>query len=495
MKNCIEILQETSLAAMGSKLDSVYKDDLGIHKVSLGEGAADVEYLLEEPQKLFFKHPYSANMFLLAEDLQFILENYIEHALNTASDEELKTLQQAIQRYKIRESIYYSDEGEEGEVILPILGQYLGTIEKLYTEFVAQRIYMRTLDAVRSMDDILAADDVARLGKIETFLQQELGILEKVEETASDDDLEDMQSVLYVADDYAKIKDHGIQIAAKTELDSDDMNTIMVTYFMPGIACLSLDDLFSYGNQTRQLHEESSFMRNQRDYQLSRYIGPLHLVIKERLQAEMQDLLQKKTISVHDVTLIVTHLDLLTEQEPDDIQTYLDGIPDPAVQREQTEWKQSKLRPVVIAEKIKKVINRINEMEIVGSTDLLEACDLKGYLTLLQLKKNVPHLRMQQILEGLHPIVEMGLHKLLMDYKTDLSATITDRHKMKKLQYIDEMLKNFDDRSLSLEQKITNIKATFDKDPYIYKTESLGRFLYRCLCAWLNKPSQLLIII
>ena len=98
---------------------------------------------------------------------------------------------------------------------------------------------------------------------------------------------------------------------------------------------------------------------------------------------------------------------------------------------------------------------------------------------------------MQQILEGLHPIVEMGLHKLLMDYKTDLSATITDRHKMKKLQYIDEMLKNFDDRSLSLEQKITNIKATFDKDPYIYKTESLGRFLYRCLCAWLNKPSQL----
>ena len=343
MKNCIEILQETSLAAMGSKLDSVYKDDLGIHKVSLGEGAADVEYLLEEQQKLFFKHPYSANMFLLAEDLQFILENYIEHALNTASDEELKTLQQAIQRYKIRESIYYSDEGEEGEVILPILGQYLGTIEKLYTEFVAQRIYMRTLDAVRSMDDILAADDVARLGKIETFLQQELGILEKVEETASDDDLEDMQSVLYVADDYAKIKDHGIQIAAKTELDSDDMNTIMVTYFMPGIACLSLDDLFSYGNQTRQLHEESSFMRNQRDYQLSRYIGPLHLVIKERLQAEMQDLLQKKTISVHDVTLIVTHLDLLTEQEPDDIQTYLDGIPDPAVQREQTEWKKSKL--------------------------------------------------------------------------------------------------------------------------------------------------------
>ena len=41
MKYCIEILQETSLAAMGSKLDSVYKDDLGIHKVSLGEGAAD----------------------------------------------------------------------------------------------------------------------------------------------------------------------------------------------------------------------------------------------------------------------------------------------------------------------------------------------------------------------------------------------------------------------------------------------------------------------
>lgn len=492
MKNCIEILQENSLSAMNFKLESVYLEDLGIQKVILSKGLSDVQYLLHDPKKLPFPHTYSVNFVLQDDDIQILVEKYIQHILSTASDADLQTLRQAIDRHQIRASIYRNDDEAEAEIVPPMLAQYLDVMDQLLSEQVELRVDASTWDEVQIMDDILATDDVsAMLDKIETFYQQELGILSRMDVSQLDEDSDDIQTVLYVADDYAKIKGHGIQIKAKAGLDPDDLNTILSTYFKPGIACLSLDALFAYGMQTKKLYDASTLMRDQQDYQISRYMGPLHFVIKERLQVEMDILLKKETISVHELTLIMKHLDLLTEPEPDDIQNYLTLLMLKTKRRDPGNLKQSELRILIKEEKIKNYFMNINMMKVTGSADLLEACDLQSYLTLLQWQKSTPNLYVQPTLNELHPIIETGLRKLLMDYKQDVVSTISDMRKTQKLKSIDEMLKNMDDQSLSPAQRILNIKTIFDTAPTLHKTESLGRFLYRCICAWLNKPNQL----
>ena len=194
---------------------------------------------------------------------------------------------------------------------------------------------------------------------------------------------------------------------------------------------------------------------------------------------------------MHHLALILNHLDLLTEQQgPDDIENYLNAIPDMNERAIQRALSNSELRHIIRIEKIKKYFQRFDQMQLVGAADFLEVCGLKTYLKTLQLQKTYPDIGGTFTLSRLAAPIELGLRKLLNDYKTDVEATVSDIYKTQKLNCIGAMLTKLDDPKLVGKEKIEQIKMLFDQNPTIHQKEPIGRYLYRCLCAFFNKPCQ-----
>ena len=491
MKNWLEVVHQTDIPAMFSKLRQVYFTSLGIemqeYSSDFNSSEPDIEYLLHDPQKFQFLNSYRKNFILdPSEDMPEIVAEYCGHIVTTLNDVELRQLLLAIEDNRIRQSI--NESGVDIDNITQAVNRFLDTL------YVAVAARMRLIDnqthqkGVDTIAGIITtSDSTAMFEKLIAFYHNELGIA--LHEQSSDEDSDDIRTVLAVEDDYKKIEAHGVQLKHKPNLDTDDLVLILETYFKPIIASFRFDDLFQIGLQTKALNDSLGFSDHM-DFQLARYIGPLHGAIKDQLNAKVENLLQQPGITVHNLALIVNHMDLLTEQGADDIQDYLDSL-SATLKIEQENLPNSTLRAIIKEKKTEEYFTRINQMWLMGSENLIEACDLKSYVTLLQIQEAGSKLPIGDILNRLTATIEDGFRKLLQDYKKDVASTISDLNRTQKLKCINKMLDSLDDPKASSEEKMKGIKILFDHNPGIHNTESIGRQLYRIICAFLKRPSQI----
>ena len=490
MNNLMDVVEQTDVPDMFAKLEQVYLQTLGIKILAVNDDETypKMGYLLEDPQKFPFLKRYAAHFMLdPVEDIARLLTSYCDQLVVSANVSELKELQDAIEKNRIRQSMFETDVATDAQC--DCVNLYL---DRLFVSVLRRQRQLKgetSNKAVQSIIDIMSERTPAEMyKKLIDFYQSEFGI--GLYEQPSDQDSDIIQTALKVDDDYRKIKAHGIDLKQKPNLDSDDLVAMLETYFKPIIASLDFADLFKLGMQIKTVNDNLEYTDHE-GFELARYIGPLHGAIKDQLHTHIDKILEKPDISVHHLALIVNHLDLLTEQQgPDDIENYLNAIPDMDERAIQRALPNSELRHIIRIERIQGYFQRFDQMQLVGAADLLEICDLKTYLTTLQLQKTQPDLGVAYTLSRLAAPIELGLRKLLNDYKTDVEATVSDIYKTQKLNCIGAMLTKLDDPKLVGKEKIEQIKMLFDQNPTIHQKEPIGRYLYRCLCAFFNKPCQ-----
>ncbi len=491
MNNFVDVVQEIDVTDMFSKLEQVYLQTFGIEILAVNDNETypKLGYILRDPHKFPFLKRYATHFMLDPDaDIAPLLTSYCDQLLVSANVAELKELQDAIEGNRIRQSIFETDLGTDAQ------GECVNLyLDRLYVSVLRRQRQLKDVEnnsAVQSITAIMSGrTPTAMYKKLIDFYQAEFGI--GLYEQPSDDDPGNIQTVLRVDDDYRKIKAHGTDLKQSPNLDSDDLVSILETYFKRIIATLEFEDLFKLGMQTKAVNDSLEY-KDHADFELARYIGPLHGAIKDQLHAHIDKILEKPEISMHHLALIVNHLDLLTEQQgPDDIENYLNAIPDKDERAVQRALPNSESRHIIRTEKIKKYFQRFDQMQLVGATDLLEVCDLKTYMTTLQLQKTQPDIGGAFTLSRLADPVALGLRKLLNDYHADVESTISDIYKTQKLKCIGAMLTKLDDPKLMGQEKIEQIKKIFDQNPSIHQKEPLGRYLYRCLCAFFNKPCQI----
>jgi len=489
MSNLMDVVEQTNVPDMFSKLEQVYLQTLGIKILAVNdvETYPKMGYLLEDPQKFPFLKLYATHFMLdPVKDIAPLLTSYCDQLVASANVSELKELHDAIEKNRIRQAMIETDVGTDAQ------GECVNLyLDLLYVSVLGRQRQLKgeMSKAVQSISAIMSERAPAAMyKKLIDFYQSEFGIV--LYEQSSDDEPDNFQTVLRVDDDYKKIQAHGIDLKQSPNLDSNDVVLILETYFKPIIASLDFADLFKLGMQIKTVNDNLEYADHE-DFELARYIGPLHGAIKDQLHAHIEKILEKPDISVHHLALILNHLDLLTEQQgPDDIENYLNAIPDMNERAIQRALSNSELRHIIRIEKIKKYFQRFDQMQLVGAADLLEVCGLKTYLKTLQLQKTYPDIGGTFTLSRLAAPIELGLRKLLNDYKTDVEATVSDIYKTQKLNCIGAMLTKLDDPKLVGKEKIEQIKMLFDQNPTIHQKEPIGRYLYRCLCAFFNKPCQ-----
>lgn len=487
-----EVVQETDVSDMFSKLEQIYLQDLGIEMIASYEQAMDPEmtYILRDPQNFSFLNQYKRGFILdPLQDMPTLLSHYSEQLIRSATVVELQGLQNEIETNRIRQSIFESDREEEAK------GDCVNLfLDKLFVATIArqrQLIGEEKKYAERRIQDIISAPNANILyKKIIDLYQSEFGI--SLYTQVSDDDPESIQTILRVDDDYKKIALLGIETEKLTNLNSDALMFILESYLKPIIAHFELEDLLKLGAQVKGWHDHLEY-KEQMDFELARFIGSLQDVIHDQLKTHIDAILEKPGISMHHMSLIVNHLDLLTDQQgPNDIQNYLDSFADMTERAKLENRSNAELRHIIQTEKIQAYFQRFDKMALVGVADLIEVCELKTYLTMLEMKKSRGDIGITNTLSRLAEPVALGLRQLLTDYQADIESTVSDRFKKQKLTCINKMIAKLDDPKLEgLDKKIEQIKNLFDENPSIHKTESIGRFLYRCLCALFGKPSLL----
>lgn len=490
MNSLMDVVEQTDVSDMFSKLEQVYLQALGIEILAVNDNETypKMGFFVQDPQKFPFLKQYSLHCMLdPVDDMAPLLTSYCDQLIVSANVAELKDLQDAIEKNRIRQSIFETDVGTDAQS--ECVNLYLDSLFVSVLKRQRQLKGEENNSAVQSITAIMSERTLAEMyKKLIDFYQSEFGI--GLYEQPSDDDSDNIQTALRVDDNYRKIQAHGIDLKQRLNLDSDDLVSILETYFKPIIATLEFEDLFKLGMQTKAVNDNLEY-KDHVDFELARYLGPLHGAIKDQLHAHIDEILEKSDISVHHLALIVNHLDLLTEQQgPDDIENYLNTIPGTDERAIQRAMPNSELRHIIRTEKIKEYFQRFDQMQLVGAADLLEFCDLKTYLTTLQLQKTQPDIGVAFTLSRLAAPVELGLRKLLNDYHADVESTISDIYKTQKLKCIGAMLAKLDDPKLMGQEKIEQIKRIFDQNPSIHQKEPLGRYLYRCLCAFFNKPCQ-----
>lgn len=490
MNSLMDVVEQTDVSDMFSKLEQVYLQALGIEILAVNDNETypKMGCFVQDPQKFPFLKQYAVHCMLdPVDDMVPLLTSYCDQLIVSANVAELKDLQDAIEKNRIRQSIFETDVGTDAQS--ECVNLYLDSLFVSVLKRQRQLKGEENNSAVQSITAIMSERTLAEMyKKLIDFYQSEFGI--GLYEQPSDDDSDNIQTALRVDDNYRKIQAHGIDLKQRLNLDSDDLVSILETYFKPIIATLEFEDLFKLGMQTKAVNDNLEY-KDHVDFELARYLGPLHGAIKDQLHTHIDEILEKPDISVHHLALIVNHLDLLTEQQgPDDIENYLNAIPGTDERAIQRAMPNSELRHIIRTEKIKEYFQRFDQMQLVGAADLLEVCDLKTYLTTLQLQKTQPDIGVAFTLSRLAAPVELGLRKLLNDYHADVESTISDIYKTQKLKCIGAMLAKLDDPKLMGQEKIEQIKRIFDQNPSIHQKEPLGRYLYRCLCAFFNKPCQ-----
>lgn len=489
MNNGIELVHKTDVPEMFSQLEHLYLQDLGIEIVATNDQITDPKmiYILRDPKKFAFLNHYHPGFILdPILDMPTILAEYSNEVMHSKTLTEVEALQKGIEHNRLRQSMFESDR--ESDAKADCVNLYL---DRLYLSVIArhrQLLAEGTSPIKDRIQSIITAPNVHILyKKIIDFYQSEFGIGLYVQ--VAEGDAAAMQTVLRVDDNYKKLANLGIQTEKLLTLDSGSLMGILESYLKPMVANLDLEDLFKMGALTKDWHDHLDY-QSQHDFELARFIGPLQDVIKEQLTLQIEALLEKPAISVHHITLIVNHLDLLTEQQDaDDIERYLSTYVNEEERTKLENLPNETLRHLIQTEKITAYFQRIDQMELVGgSNDLLEACELKTYLSLLEMQKKQTDLGVDYTLSRLATPIALGLRQLLINYQADTQSTVSDRFKTKKLSCIQAMIDTLDNPKLEGDKKIMQIKVLFEQNPAIHKIESLGRFLYRCLCALVGKP-------
>ncbi|NDH69023.1 MAG: hypothetical protein EBY22_14185, partial [Gammaproteobacteria bacterium] len=281
---------------------------------------------------------------------------YCDQLVASANVSELKELHDAIEKNRIQQAMIETDVATDAQC--DCVNLYL---DRLFVSVLRRQRQLKgeTSKAVQSISAIMSERAPAAMyKKLIDFYQSEFGIV--LYEQSSVDEPDNFQTVLRVDDDYRKIKAHGIDLKQKPNLDSDDLVAMLETYFKPIIASLDFADLFKLGMQIKTVNDNLEYTDHE-DFELARYIGPLHGAIKDQLHAHIEKILEKPDISVHHLALILNHLDLLTEQQgPDDIENYLNAIPDMNERAIQRALSNSELRHIIRIEKIKKYFQRFD---------------------------------------------------------------------------------------------------------------------------------------
>lgn len=491
MKNGLEVVQKLDISDMFVELQRVYSQDLGI-KMGLDEENVlqpEMRYILSEPNKLPNQAHYHPNFILDVDyDLPRILIGYCEKIVRELNFEALIRLEHDIEKNRIRQSLFESDYASDLQS--ESVNQF---ITHLHAATLAHKNVLNLRQhslSVQKVSDIVFSNQPAEmLKKLKDFYEKELGI--RLYAQFSDEEEEDIQTVMGVGDGYQKLSQLGLSLPDKPNLDSEDLFMILEHYFKTHVSYLDLETLIKLGEQIKFWHDGFSYLV-QRDFELASFLSHLQDIVKAQIQAHLSQIFQAPELTIRYLSLIVNHLELLTEKsEANDMQKFLDTVENEEERVALEKMPHPQLRNMIQEEEIKAYFQRIDRMPLQPSTDLLQACDLKTFLTLLDLKTANPNLGLQNTLTRLGPIIEEGLKELLLKYKMDVEATISDRNKTKKLTSIDAMLKTLEDPGMSSEEKVQDIKDLFDKAINIHKTESLGRYLYRCICSFLNKPCHI----
>lgn len=486
MKNLQDVVQQTDVEDMFSKLQEVYLESLGIDLQILNGG--HILYSIKDSQKLG-NSAYSVGFELdLTEDVLPLITNYCEQLVSSASIQELSKLQSDIQKNRVRQRIFATDEVIANKTT--IVNQYLDRLSQAARNRQKELEVQQYKSHIARINRILQAKNLESMfDKLQGFYRNEFGIELKVQ--YADDDLEDMQATWTVADQYQKLRDHDISLQQKQNLDTDDLFTILNSYFAPIVATLSFSELLQLGEQTKKLQDNLT-NENQREFEIIRYVGPLYAEVKQQIQSKMDEIARQQMIATHDLALIVTHLDLWAAADgTDDIEDYLQTFP-PEQRQVQADLPNATLRKMIKDERIKDYFESIHsKMWVIDPDGLMDTSVLKACMLLLSSNATVPRTISQPIIERLSDSIHDELYRLLINYKADVLSTVTDFRQSKKLLAIDSMLKVYENVELPADEKILQIKKIFDLDPAIHQTESIGRYLYRCLCMLLNKPTHL----
>lgn len=486
MKNLQDVVQQTDIEGMFSKLQEVYLESLGIDLQILNGGP--ILYTVKDSEKIEKSFYYVGFELDLIGDVLPLITNYCEQLVSSASIQELVVLQANIQKNRIRQTMFATDEATTNKAVT--VNQYLDRLNQAAKYRQKELAIQKYKSHIARINRILHAKNLESMfDKLQGFYRHEFGIELQVQ--YADEELEDMQATWSVADQYQKLRDHDISLQQKHNLDTDDLFTILNSYFEPIVATLSFGELLQLGEQTKKLQDNFT-NENQKEFEMIRYIGPLYATVKQQLQSEMDEIAQQQAIATHDLALIVTHLDLWAAADgTDDIEDYLQTFP-PKQREVQANLPNATLRKIIKDEKIKDYFESISKkMWIIGPDGLLDTCVMKACMMLLHSNSSVPRAISQPIIERLSDSIHDQLYQLLIKYRADVQSTVTDFRQSKKLLAINSMLKVYEDVKLPADEKILQIKKIFDLDPAIHQTESVGRYLYRCLCMFLNKPTHL----
>ena len=271
-----------------------------------------------------------------------------------------------------------------------------------------------------------------------------------------------------------------------TSLSASDLNFRLRSYFLPMLQSLTFEQLLDYGARVQILHE-SLDMQNDDKQPLTGYIDYLREEIKGQLKAKLANICGQASITLSEVVLMINHLDLLTDLDQSDLADHFDSFVNEndrsaaegrPVKELYSEIKQQKIEDLFTA------LDRMNITGVVGSE--IDANSLKAYLALVSSKNPI----MKPTIEKLNVGMRLGFIALLQNYRADVNATVSDPYKSQKLMSIRLMLGYVEDNTKTLAESMLQVKELFDKNPQIHQMEPLGRFVFRCICSFLNIPYQ-----
>lgn len=453
MRNITEMVSALDMNDMFVVLVRNYRDLLGIDMVVQdGHSSEPVMYILKDPKKIAVAEHYFKNFILdPSYDIPIFWEQHFKQVLESASEEELQTLRRDIEINRENRNMLEYLSGEEFKA--NIVHSYLDNLYTAVLQCQRQFVTEKHQASVHVIFDLLSGHSTA------TMHQKLLALYEHV-------------------------------LKKKSSLDEEKMAAVLEQYFRPIVASMSLETLLNLSRQSAVLNDSFDY-KIKSEYELGQFMRHLHGSIQAQIKTRIDILLRQSSISLSELSLIINHLDLLTEEEPNDLENYLDRFVSPEDRSIVENRSNAELHNLIRKDKLEDLFGEIDQIQITDTVpDLLEACMLRAYLTLLETQKISSKSMVKKTIEKLNVGINLGLIQLLQDYKRDVASTISDRYKTQKLKSIQSMLDCLDQADETIETKVTKIKDIFDLNPNIHATEALGRMLLRCLCELLNIPYQ-----